>query len=630
MPPIQQEDDTLSPSRARDALTGQTPQSAPRQVMPGVYRSGNSYSDTPGMASGSQAAQTLSAAPAASPRGLADTAGVTPGGGAGQALSSIPGVYQHGRGQYSDSPSGMGFGGSASPPGPLGRASAVLSANPMAARAVQQPETQAGTQTGPVSTTPSAASTLSAMPTTNGNVTRVGNSYSGTNVSGDITVNGSAPGGSYTDGLAARALMQPPVSTPAAGGVGLAQYAGLTPGQSSAPPTAMPDGLAARALGQRSPVGQGLAAYALSQPAATPAPSTAQSLAQAAGINFGADYRNATPGQYASDMLGARSGAESLGRLMASGQIAAPQAGFSGVIGSLDNGNMGSRTPGQQRRDAEVSASSIMNDGGRWDMHKGVSPARQALMALDEQKLEGIRGSNSMAQAVLGANTALQREGMEQQGAGQRSLVQAMLEDSRARQTAQHQANQEDIARQHLQLESKRANLAGVPPGYRNKADGTLEAIPGGPADLKNNKENLQQGKDTQDIFSIIKQAEPLLKTTTDSYSGNLLDQGARVFGHATEGAKSASQLKALEGALISKMPKMSGPQSDKDVLLYKQMAGQLGDHTIPADQRRAALSTIEDLHMKYLPSVTDAAGYQSVPSGSYYRLPNGDVRRKQ
>ena len=40
----------------------------------------------------------------------------------------------------------------------------------------------------------------------------------------------------------------------------------------------------------------------------------------------------------------------------------------------------------------------------------------------------------------------------------------------------------------------------------------------------------------------------------------------------------------------------MSGPQSDKDVLLYKQMAGQIGDPTIPAATKKAALSTIREI----------------------------------
>lgn len=157
-----------------------------------------------------------------------------------------------------------------------------------------------------------------------------------------------------------------------------------------------------------------------------------------------------------------------------------------------------------------------------------------------------------------------------------------------------------------------------------------MEAIPGGPADLRQNKEGVQQGKDTQDIFSIINEARPLMANATGSYGGVALDKVAQTFGAATDGAKATAQLQALQGALVSKMPKMSGPQSDKDVQLYREMAGQIGDPTIPREQRKAAMDTIESLNIKYLPAVTDAAGYDAVPSGSYYKTPSGDVRRKQ
>lgn len=46
--------------------------------------------------------------------------------------------------------------------------------------------------------------------------------------------------------------------------------------------------------------------------------------------------------------------------------------------------------------------------------------------------------------------------------------------------------------------------------------------------------------------------------------------------------------------------PRMEGPQSDKDVALYKQMAGQIGDATVPAEQKKAALEVVKKLHQRY------------------------------
>lgn len=102
-----------------------------------------------------------------------------------------------------------------------------------------------------------------------------------------------------------------------------------------------------------------------------------------------------------------------------------------------------------------------------------------------------------------------------------------------------------------------------------------------------------------------VEEAERILKgvggnVPTGSAVGNLLDTAAGAFGITTSGAKEADRLKVLGGALVSKMPRMQGPQSDKDVLLYKQMAGQIGDPTIPRERRLSALEEVKRLYAKY------------------------------
>ena len=47
-------------------------------------------------------------------------------------------------------------------------------------------------------------------------------------------------------------------------------------------------------------------------------------------------------------------------------------------------------------------------------------------------------------------------------------------------------------------------------------------------------------------------------------------------------------------------MPRMEGPQSDKDVEMYKEMAGNIGDPTKTRAERLAALQTIERINNKY------------------------------
>jgi hypothetical protein len=44
----------------------------------------------------------------------------------------------------------------------------------------------------------------------------------------------------------------------------------------------------------------------------------------------------------------------------------------------------------------------------------------------------------------------------------------------------------------------------------------------------------------------------------------------------------------------------MEGPQSDKDVLLYRQMAGDVANRDLPIATRAAALDAIEKVAQKY------------------------------
>jgi hypothetical protein len=120
-----------------------------------------------------------------------------------------------------------------------------------------------------------------------------------------------------------------------------------------------------------------------------------------------------------------------------------------------------------------------------------------------------------------------------------------------------------------------------------------------------------QTVKDAQSVLNLLDMAEPLLDTATHSLVGEGYDRAAAAFGKSTEGAQAAAQLRALEGALVAKQPKMTGPQSDKDVLLYRQMAGQIGDPSVPIETRRAAIKTVRALNEKYAglsPAATPSA----------------------
>lgn len=103
-------------------------------------------------------------------------------------------------------------------------------------------------------------------------------------------------------------------------------------------------------------------------------------------------------------------------------------------------------------------------------------------------------------------------------------------------------------------------------------------------------------------LRDVIGEAKRILSqgSPTASMIGVGADFLGSVVGASPRGAAEADQLRALAGALTAKMPRMEGPQSDKDVQLYREMAGQIGDATLPVSRRIAALSTVEKLWSKY------------------------------
>lgn len=139
------------------------------------------------------------------------------------------------------------------------------------------------------------------------------------------------------------------------------------------------------------------------------------------------------------------------------------------------------------------------------------------------------------------------------------------------------------------------------------------------------------QNQASNKAIGIIDQAEKLLDTATGSYFGAAYDQGMRAVGKSTGGAQGAAKLKALEGSLMMAQPRMEGPQSDKDVALYRQMAGQVGDPTVPAETKRAALGVIRELHQRYgsAPRAPDAST-DLAPNGKASTMSSGGWSAKR
>ncbi len=318
------------------------------------------------------------------------------------------------------------------------------------------------------------------------------------------------------------------------------------------------------------------------------------------------------------------SGIMELMRLNPKAGFAAAEARQKALKAQADLGHVAAQTDSQR---ASAQKSTIEAAGTRLKQYRDTldfidtpeAAARWITAQFQDPLVSGqmaALGSPEQAVSRIPRDPAGFKQWRQQAAMGMEKHIAEMRQQGVADESARHNRTSEGIqirGQNMVDARAKEANSATVqagkaPAGYRFKPDGTLEAIPGGPADTKLGGPGAK-AQDAADVLSILSEAEPLLAKSTGSYIGTAADEAARTVGISTSGAQASAQLKALQGALVSKMPKMSGPQSDKDVELYREMAGQIGDSTIPIATRRAAIGTIRKLNEKYAGGAPASSG---------------------
>jgi hypothetical protein len=111
----------------------------------------------------------------------------------------------------------------------------------------------------------------------------------------------------------------------------------------------------------------------------------------------------------------------------------------------------------------------------------------------------------------------------------------------------------------------------------------------------------LSKATNAEGINQILDLADPLIDVATGSTAGAARDAVAAFFGYAPDSAQAIGQLQVLQAAMMMSMPRMEGPQSDKDVQLYQKAAADLGNANTPNATKKAAVATIRALQQKYI-----------------------------
>jgi hypothetical protein len=214
------------------------------------------------------------------------------------------------------------------------------------------------------------------------------------------------------------------------------------------------------------------------------------------------------------------------------------------------------------------------------------------------------------------------------------------------------QFGQLSVSRERLNFEKKKDKEDTADPGKYTQVivDPNLGPIV---VDRKTNKwtpvigasgekvegKNITDAKKLESQLSVgIEEARKLIPIATGSGAGRLVDYATSAVGVSTKGDDASTQLETLAGWMTSNVPRMQGPQSDKDTLLYKQMAAQVGDRTKTRSARLSALDTLEKLQKKYSKQggaddrpvkINNDAEYNALPKGTRFETPDGKTGTK-
>lgn len=230
----------------------------------------------------------------------------------------------------------------------------------------------------------------------------------------------------------------------------------------------------------------------------------------------------------------------------------------------------------------------------------------QTAMQLDARSQDRELSMAQRAEAQASAE-ALRRElasGQQQFQASQSQNQRQFMEEQQRRAAADRQA-----------LVTAQAGIAKIPPGFRATPDGNLQAIPGGPADLKTQKqaETVDSGRST---------VSGLVTTLRDYYdqlhmSGGITDPKAglstnlaagiassgpgqaigRLVGTQNQSARNAiAQQRPLLLNAIKQATGMSAKQMDSNAELKLYLSAAT-DPTLDIEANRAALEQLDKLY---------------------------------
>lgn len=111
---------------------------------------------------------------------------------------------------------------------------------------------------------------------------------------------------------------------------------------------------------------------------------------------------------------------------------------------------------------------------------------------------------------------------------------------------------------------------------------------------------SLKKAMQAPEAINMLNDALTLLPKSTSGGAATMGKNIAGFFGSATDSSAIDSQLEIIANALVQNVPRMEGPQSNYDVALYRQAAGDLANTSKPREVRIAAANKLVELYNRY------------------------------
>lgn len=159
--------------------------------------------------------------------------------------------------------------------------------------------------------------------------------------------------------------------------------------------------------------------------------------------------------------------------------------------------------------------------------------------------------------------------------------------------------------------------------GAKKRAEGEVAREVQGQVDVQANRKALATAG--YDVATGKDDISDLIKKSTGSYIGKAVDIGGRTFGTSTEGSKALQTLTQKANAITFGLlnGKLGAGISKSDAELVASLVGQLGDGTLPVDDRLAAWESAKN-NMVRLGMIDAPTSNINVPGLPQVNVPGG------